>query len=346
MPKKPHFNILGVGNAIMDIVSQVDDQFLLDCGLAKGSMRLVDKNEIDEIYKQIKNPVKMSGGAAANTVFGVLKLGGSGTYIGTVGNDDFGDDFIKDMELAGIKTAIRRSGDKAAGGKTAGGKTAGGKTAGGTGRCLVLVTPDGQRTMLTHLGVAVDIDWSDIKQNIIRSADIVYIEGYVQDCPGGLETINQTINMVRDYRGKVAFSLSDPFCVERWRGEWQGLLRDMNILFGNEAEYLSLYATTDIDVVIKSLSNMELTAVITLSEKGSIIINGGKIHNIAPVPPANLCDSTGAGDLYAAGFLYALARGKNVVAAGRLGSMVASAILSQYGARPAHDLKFLADQII
>lgn len=320
------YDVIGIGNAIVDIIGRCDDDFLAQHDALKGNMRLVDAETVASIYGDMGPGVEISGGSAANTLVGVASFGGRAAFIGKVADDDFGKVFAHDIRAAGVDFASMPVGGKAP-----------------TSRCLILVTPDGERTMNTYLGISTDLDQGEVDPEAIRAAGIVYLEGYLFDQPEAKAAFRQAVEIARSAGRKVALTLSDGFCVDRHRGEFRDLIRDgVDILLANENEITSLYETDDFeDAAQRAGAETELAA-LTRSAKGSVIISKGQRIEIPVHPIERLVDSTGAGDLYAAGFLYGIATGKDLATAGRLGSIAAAEVISHVGARPETRLSDLA----
>lgn len=322
-----HYDVVAIGNAIVDIIGRCDDAFLGRVGAPKGHMSLVDTDRIAAIYGEMGPAIEISGGSAANTVVGVASFGGRGAFIGKVADDEFGRIFRHDIHAAGVTFKTPAA-------------TASGKA---TSRSLILVTPDGQRTMNTFLGISTDLDDGEVDPEIIKNSEIVYLEGYLFDRPEAKAAFRQALAIARGAGRRVALTLSDSFCVERHRAEFLELIRSgINILFANESEITSLYQTTTFDEAARLVAKDTQLAVLTRSEKGSVIVSGGETITIAPEPVKQVVDTTGAGDLYASGFLYGLARGMTLAEAGRLGSFAAAEIICHVGARPEVKLSHLA----
>ncbi|MFA5949150.1 MAG: adenosine kinase [Hyphomicrobium sp.] len=322
-----HYDVVAIGNAIVDIIGRCDDAFLDRCGAPKGHMQLVDTQTIASIYKKMGPAVEISGGSAANTVVGVASFGGRTAFIGKVAEDEFGRIFRHDIGAAGVsfKTpAVAIPGKE-------------------TSRSLILVTPDGQRTMNTFLGISTDLDHGEVDPEIIKSSELVYLEGYLFDRPEAKAAFRQALSVANKAGRRVALSLSDSFCVNRHRAEFLELIRSgIAILFANESEIAALYETASFDEAVGQAGKDTALAVLTRSEKGSVVVEKGKAIVVAPEPISNVVDTTGAGDLYAAGFLFGLARGLDLKTAGRLGSFAASEIICHIGARPEAKLSNLA----
>jgi sugar/nucleoside kinase (ribokinase family) len=320
------FDVVGIGNAIVDIIGRCDDAFLARHGAAKGSMRLVEADTVKALYGEMGPAVEISGGSAANTMVGVASFGGRAAFIGKVADDEFGRIFAHDIRAAGVSYETTR---KAGGAPTA--------------RSLILVTPDGERTMNTFLGVSPELDHGEVDPALIEGSAICYLEGYLFDRPAAKAAFRQAAGLAAKAGRKVALTLSDAFCVDRHRAEFLELIRSsVDILFANEAEITSLYETTRFDDAVSQARRDTAFAVLTRSAKGSLILTGDGEATVAARPVARVEDTTGAGDLYAAGFLYGLAQGLPVERAGALGSLAAAEIISHVGARPATSLATLA----
>jgi sugar/nucleoside kinase (ribokinase family) len=320
-------DVVGIGNAIVDIIGRCDEAFLARHGCAKGSMQLVDAAAVAKLYDDMGPTVEISGGSGANTMVGVASFGGRAGFIGKTADDQFGQIFGHDIRTAGVTftTPPAATGSEP------------------TGRCLVLVTPDGQRTMNTFLGVSPQLDGGEIDADLIASARIVYLEGYLFDRPQAKAAFRQAAGIAARAGRQVALSLSDAFCVDRHRPEFLELIRtSVDILFANEAEITSLYQTKSFDEAARHAQADTKLAALTRSEKGSVILGNGKSIAVAAAPVGKVVDTTGAGDLYAAGFLYGVATGHDLETAGRLGSLAAAEIISHIGARPEVALRELA----
>lgn len=319
-------DVVAIGNAIVDIIGRCDDAFLARHRQAKGSMQLVDAATVVSLYEAMGPGIEISGGSAANTMVGVASFGGKAGFIGKTADDAFGQIFSHDIRAAGVTFAT----PPAKGGDT-------------TGRCLVLVTPDGQRTMNTFLGVSPQLGGGEVDAALIASARIVYLEGYLFDRPEAKAAFRQAAEIAAKAGRQVALTLSDPFCVDRHRAEFLAFIKQsVDILFANEAEIASLYQTSAFDEAARKAAADTKLAALTRSEKGSVIIGGGKQIAVPAAPVAKVVDTTGAGDLFAAGFLFGVARGRDLETAGRLGSLAAAEIISHIGARPEVSLAELA----
>lgn len=320
--------VLGIGNAIVDVLSHATDDFLTAQALVKGSMRLIDEAEAVRLYGLMGPGLEISGGSAANTIAGIAALGVTAGYIGKVRDDQLGAVFAHDIRAAGVEYATDAATDGAA-----------------TARCLILVTPDGQRTMNTFLGASQGLSPSDIDAAQIARAEIIYLEGYLWDPPAAKEAFMAAIQIAHRQANKVAFTLSDSFCVGRYRDEFLALVPNhIDILFANEAEIKALTGTDDFDAAVAWARSACDIVAITRSEKGAVIVSGDETHVVPAEPGVQVVDTTGAGDLFAAGFLAGLAKGLPLEACGRMGVICAAEIISHMGARPEADLKALVAQ--
>lgn len=320
------FAVAAIGNAIVDIIGRCDDAFLAKHGAAKGSMRLVDAETVQTLYSEMGPAIEISGGSAANTMVGIASFGGKAAFIGKVAGDEFGRIFQHDIGAAGVAFDTAPVNGKAP-----------------TSRSLILVTPDGERTMNTFLGISTDLDHGEVDPATVAGAEVVYLEGYLFDQPQAKAAFRQAVTLANKAGRTVALTLSDGFCVDRHRAEFLDLIRSgVGILFANEAEITSLYETANFDEAARRAAADTKLAVLTRSAKGSLILSDGKAHTIPVDPVAEVVDTTGAGDLYAAGFLYGLTAGLDLATAGKLGSLAAAEIISHVGARPQTNLGELA----
>jgi len=319
-------DVVGIGNAIVDVIAHAAEPFLAAEGLAKGAMTLIDADRAEALYRKMGSAIESSGGSAGNTMAGIASLGGSGGYIGKVRDDLLGEVFRHDITAIGVRFDTPAA------------------TAGpGTARCLVMVTPDGQRTMATYLGACVDLGPEDIDEGLIGAAQVTYLEGYLFDPPRAQQAFRSAAAAAHRAGRQVALSLSDPFCVGRHREAFRELVEgDVDILFANEAEICSLYETDNFDAAAAAVRGHVAVAALTRSEKGSVVIAQGEAHTVPAAPVAPVVDTTGAGDLYASGFLYGLTRGLPSATCGALGSLCAAEIISHVGARPEKSLSGLA----
>lgn len=323
---KPDLDVVGIGNAIVDVLTQADDAFLLREGIAKGAMTLIDAARAEQLYAAMGPAVEVSGGSVANSIAGIASLGGKAGFIGRVNSDDLGRVFTHDIRALGVEYATVPA-------------TRGAPTA----RSLILVTPDAQRSMCTFLGASQDLGPEDIDPSLVARAGIVYLEGYLWDPPRAKDAFRKAIEIARRNGRKVAFSLSDPFCVDRYRHEFRTLIdtRAIDILFANEREIEALYEVSSFDDALQLARGKLPIAALTRSEKGSVVLANGEVHVIDAEPVPRVVDTTGAGDLYAAGFLYGLARGRDFKTCGRLGAVCAAEVISHMGPRPETSLKRL-----
>ncbi len=323
------FDVLGIGNAIVDIIARAEDDFLAGQNMPKGSMSLIDEPRAEAIYDAMGPAMEISGGSAANTIVGIASLGGAAAFIGKVKDDELGRAFAHDIRAAGVAFDTAPAADGPS-----------------TARCYVLVTPDGERTMNTYLGAAQDLHSNDIDEDAIAAARITYLEGYLWDPPHAKEAFLKAAKIAHNAKRRVALTLSDAFCVDRWRDEFLGLIRSgtVDILFANERELHSLYQTADFDTAVNALRQDAKLAVITRSEKGCLVVTREQTDAVHALPVDRVVDATGAGDLFAAGFLTGLARGSTNRDAARLGALAAAEVIQHMGARPEISLKTLAQE--
>jgi sugar/nucleoside kinase (ribokinase family) len=319
------YDVAALGNAIVDVIVPADDEFLLQHNIAKGVMTLIDEYRAEQLYHAFPQAQQIAGGSAANTMAGLASLGGRGLFLGKVKADPLGQSFAQSLETIGVhyRTEMATQGPASA-------------------CCLIVVTPDGHRSMNTYLGASREIAPSDIREPEIAAARVLYIEGYLWDTPQAKAAINKAIDAARRAQRKIAFTLSDPFCVARWRAEFRDLMDKIDILFANEDEAKALFETDDFDSVLQQLRQWRGTAALTRSEKGCVIVRGDEVHVVDAVPVKRVVDTTGAGDQFAAGFLYGITHGKDLAHAARLGALAAAEVISHYGARPEISLKGLA----
>jgi sugar/nucleoside kinase (ribokinase family) len=326
MTNRP-IDVLAIGNAIVDVIADSTDSFLKREGMAKGSMRLIDEAQAIRLYADMGPGREASGGSAANTVAGMAALGCRTRFVGQLADDQLGAIFSHDIQSLGVEfDTPARDG------------------IGSTGVCLILVTPDAQRTMNTHLGAAQRLSASAVDEAAIAASSIVYLEGYLWDPEEPREAMRKAIAVARSTATRIAFTLSDSFVVDRHRDDIDGLLRagEIDILFANEAEGMALTGEPDFDSAVAALAPRVPTAVITRSEKGAVAVRGEQRAHVPASPIDQLVDTTGAGDLFAAGFLAGEARSLGLDASLRLGAIAAAEVIQHYGARPEADLKALA----
>lgn len=324
-------DVLAIGNAIVDVIADADDAFLERHGLTKGAMRLIDEAEAEALYADMGPGRELSGGSAGNTAAGVAALGCRAAFIGQVASDALGDIYRHDVESMGIDFLVDPRGD-----------------VGATARSLILVTADAQRTMNTFLGAAQRLDRSAIDAAQICAAKILYLEGYLWDPEEPRAAMEAAIEIARSAGTKVAFTLSDAFVVERHRADFLRLIDEgkIDILFANEVEMLHLAGETDLEPALTSFAAKVPTLVVTRSEKGAIACCGDERAQVRAEPIERLVDTTGAGDLFAAGFLTGQALGRSLEDSLRLGAIAASEVIQHYGARPELDLAALAAPLL
>jgi sugar/nucleoside kinase (ribokinase family) len=320
-------DVLTIGNAIVDVLARVDEAFLEKNELVKASMRLIDEPEAHRLYELVGPSVIISGGSAANTAAGISSLGGRAAFIGKVRDDQLGEFFTHDIRATGVIF----EGQPATSGPA-------------TARSFILITPDGERTMNTYLGACTTLSPKDIDKIMVEEAAVTYLEGYLWDPPAAKDAFVKAAQLARKAGRKVALTLSDSFCVDRHRSSFRELIaRDIDILFANERELASLYGTRFFDEALQHVRKEVELAVLTRSEAGSIVTFKDEFHIIEAKKITKLVDATGAGDLYASGFLFGLTRGRPLAECARLGSLAAAEVISHLGARPQTSLKALAE---
>lgn len=322
------YSVVGVGNAIVDVLAQAEEDFLVDNGLVRGAMTLIDADQAEGLYQKMGPGRAVSGGSAANTIAGVASLGSRAAFIGKVADDLLGQVFRHDIRAAGVTyETAPMAGDAAL----------------PTARSLILVTPDGERTMNTFLGACVALGPEDIDPEIIAASQVTYLEGYLWDPPKAKEAFVKAAELAHAADRRVALSLSDPFCVERHRDSFRELVGGhVDILFANQAEALSLLEVETMDEVLEGLRGECEIAVVTQGAAGSVVLDGLSTYEISAIPPLRVVDVTGAGDLYAAGFLQGFCQGRHPADAARLGALLASEVIGHFGARPETNLKRFA----
>ena len=321
-------DVVGIGNAIVDVIAHADEPFIEAQGFAKGSMTLIDAERAESLYAAMGPAIESSGGSAGNTMAGIASLGGAGAYIGKVRDDQLGAVFRHDMSAIGVRyeTPAAASGPA-------------------TARCLIMVTPDGQRTMGTYLGACVELGPDEIDEALIASALVTYLEGYLFDPPQAQAAFRRAAAIAHAAGRDVALSLSDPFCVDRHRAAFRELIEgEVDILFANEAEICSLYETKDFVEAATAVRGQVAIAVLTRSEAGSVILTRRGVDRVRAARVERVVDTTGAGDLYAAGFLFGLTRRLPLPTCGKIGSLCAAEIISHVGARPEVALKGLVEK--
>lgn len=321
-------DVVGIGNAIVDVLVQADDAFLENHGLTKGTMALVDGDQADQLYASAGPGLETSGGSAANTMAGIAQLGGRAGFIGRVRNDQLGAIFAHDIRAVGARY-----------------ETPAASSGASTARCLILVTPDAQRTMCTYLGASVGLDPADLDLEMVAQAEVLYLEGYLWDSDGAKQAFIAAAEVARAHGGKVALSLSDAFCVQRHRESFQELVDGhVDVLFANEMEITALYKSNSFEEALDQVRGRCGLAALTRSELGSLVLCGDETITIPPYSLGPLVDTTGAGDLYAAGFLFGLTRGEGLERCGHLGSLCAGSVVTQLGPRPQASLPGLLAQ--
>jgi sugar/nucleoside kinase (ribokinase family) len=320
------FCVLCIGNAIVDVLARVEDAFLAKHGFIKGAMRLIDEATAEQLYADMGPAIEVSGGSAGNTAAGIASFGGRAAYFGKVKDDQLGDVFAHDMQAQGVTFSPQRA-----------------TTGPATARSFILVTPDGERTMNTYLGACVNLTTADIDADVVVGSQITYMEGYLWDRPEAKEAFELASRIAREAGRKTAITLSDAFCVDRHRDSFLSLIRkQIDIVFANESEICSLYETPDFEVAREAARADCEIAVLTRSERGCVILKGDETVSVPAHPVTKVVDATGAGDLFAAGFLYGLTSGRPVDQCGRLGALAASEVLQHLGARPETKLAELA----
>lgn len=318
------YDVIAIGNAIVDVLAAHPDDFLQANGIPKGSMRLISAAEAAELYGKMGPGREVSGGSAANSCAGIAALGGRAAFVGRVSNDQLGKVFAHDIRAGGVdfRTPPAESGPP-------------------TGQCLIIVSPDAQRTMSTYLGSCQEVDEPDVDEAMVRAAKVTYFEGYLWDPPAPIRAIRKAKAIAREAGRKVALTLSDVFCVEGHRAEFLEMMKGglVDIAFANENEAKSLFRTDSVEAAIEGLSEIVPLAVVTRSEKGAIVVNGSGRVEVPITPAQRVLDTTGAGDLFAAGFLTGYTQGRDLKACATMGTIAAAEIIEHYGARPEADLK-------
>lgn len=321
------FDVLAIGNAIVDILARAEDDLLVEIGVSKGMMRLIDAAEADRLYAMMGPAVEASGGSAGNTAAGVGSLGGRAAYIGKVATDDFGRIFGHDIRALGVHFGTAPLADGAP-----------------TARSMILITPDGERTMNTYLGACTALTEADIDPAVVSAAEITYLEGYLWDPPEAKKAFRKAAAIAHSAGRKVAITLSDSFCVDRWRGEFLDLMRTrtVDIVFANKEELRALYETSDLETAVAALRQDCELGVVTLSADGALATTKDDLVQIPAVPIETITDLTGAGDQFAAGFMVGHTRGLSLAEATRLGCLAAAEVIGHVGPRPAVSLRDLA----
>lgn len=317
------FDVLGIGNAIYDVLASVDDDFLVRERLVKGEMRLVDASRSRQIYDRIGPAVRASGGSAGNTVSGVAAMGGRAAFIGKVADDMVGDAYAHDMRGFGVHFDVPPLNGGAP-----------------TATSIILITPDGERTMNTYLGACQHLGPADVDPDLVASAAITYLEGYLWDPPAAKDAFRKAAQIAHAAGRQVALTLSDTFCVDRWRADFTGLMRTgtVNLLFANEHELKALYGSPSVDDAVAALQEDCPLAAVTLGAEGSLVVTRSEIIAVPAAPVDHVVDLTGAGDLYAGGFLYGLSHGRPLAECATLGGLAAAEVIGHVGARPQTSL--------
>jgi sugar/nucleoside kinase (ribokinase family) len=324
------FDVTAIGNAIVDVLAKADDALLAQHNLKKGAMSLIDAVDAERLYGIMGPGRESSGGSAANTAAFIAGLGGRAAYIGKVADDQLGDVFTHDIRAIGVTydTPPLKEGLS-------------------TARSLIFVTPDAQRTMQTFLGATSQLGPEDVNMDYVTSSKVLYLEGYLWDQPRAKAAMREAAVNAQAAGVKVSLTLSDAFCVDRYRAEFLELVQNhVDILFANESEILSLYQVNDFDAALQHVRGQCEIAALTRSEKGSVIVNGGELHVIDAVKGVTVVDTTGAGDAYAGGFLFGYTRGYDLATCGRLGGTMAAEVISHFGPRPEADLRTLAARVL
>jgi len=322
---EPRFDVVGIGNAIVDVLAHANDQFINENDLVKGTMSLVDEGAAETVYEKMGSGVECSGGSAANTIAALASLGASGAFIGKVKDDQLGKVFRHDITSLGINFDTTADVDGPS-----------------TARCMIHVTPDAQRTMQTFLGACVNLGPDDIDDAIIADARVTYLEGYLWDPEQAKQAFRKAAKAAQAAGRLVSLSLSDPFCVDRHRDDFLDLVKNhVNILFANEEEIMSLYQVEGFDAALQAVRADCDIAALTRSEKGSVVVRGNEVHIVDAEPIEQVVDTTGAGDAYAAGFLHGLTTDQPLDVCGRLGGICSAEVISHVGARPDVSLKKL-----
>lgn len=322
------FDVVGIGNALVDVIAPAEDRFLERHDLVKGAMTLIETERAVELYAALDRAVEMSGGSAANTVVGVASLGGRAAYIGKVNGDDLGDVFGHDMRAVGV-TFHRPPGDHGT----------------PTGRCVIVVTPDAERTMNTYLGVSSELCVDDLDESAIADSHVLYMEGYLFDRDRAKSAFRRAAEVAHDHGRMVSLTLSDSFCVDRHRDDFRALVQDrVDLLFGNHDELLSLYQLDSFDAAVSALRDECEFAAITVGAEGCVIVTPEALLRVPAEPVDRVIDTTGAGDLFAAGFLYGLTTGCDLEACGRYGAIAAAEVIGHVGPRPLVELRNLISE--
>ena len=319
--------VTGIGNAMLDIITQDSDEVYRDLGLVKATMNLIDADQLERFYDAMGPTIEMSGGSVANSIAGVAALGGTCGYMGKVANDDFGVRFTHDLRSMGVELDLAIAAPDE----------------GATGRCHVFITDDAQRTMATYLGASNQLRVDDIREDLISRSEITYVEGYLFDLPPAKEAIRKVVTFAHDHDSMVALSLSDMFCVDRHRRDFLELVTtDVDVLLANETEIISLFDVATLEHAFAALDELGILCVVTRGPRGADVVSLQGVVSVPAIEVEHVVDQNGAGDMFASGFLYGLALGADPVEAAELGSVCAGEIFTHLGARPESDLEELA----
>jgi Sugar kinases, ribokinase family len=323
------FDVLTIGNAIVDILARCDDSFLSENAITKGAMNLIDAERAELLYSKMGPAIEASGGSAGNTAAGLASLGGKAAYFGKVAEDQLGEIFQHDIRAQGVYYETKPQGDNPP-----------------TARSMIFVTPDGERSMNTYLGACVDLGPEHVEEDVVANAKVTYFEGYLWDPPRAKEAIREAARIAHAHGREVSMTLSDAFCVGRYRAEFLDLMRSgtVDIVFANKQEALSLYETDDFELALKKIAQDCKLAAVTMSEEGAVILRGDERLQVSAYPIEELVDTTGAGDLFAAGFLYGYTHGRSLEDCGKLGCLAAAIVIQQIGPRPQISLKDAAKE--
>lgn len=323
------YDVLCIGNAIVDIIATCDDDFLVENGIIKGAMNLIDTERAELLYSRMGPAIEASGGSAGNTAAGVASFGGRSAFFGKVSSDHLGRLYTHDIRAHGVAFDTRPLPGHPP-----------------TARSMIFVTPDGERSMNTYLGACVELGPEDVEPEKAAGAKVTYFEGYLWDPPRAKDAIRLTAKLAHEAGREVSMTLSDPFCVDRYRDEFLDLMRSgtVDIVFANEHELISLYQTASFEMALGAIRNDCRIAAVTRSEKGSVIVSGNETVFVDAIAIDKLVDTTGAGDLYAAGFLYGYTQGRDFESCGKLGSLAAGLVIQQVGPRPRENLRREAQQ--
>jgi sugar/nucleoside kinase (ribokinase family) len=318
VPARARYDVVGIGNALVDVIAHADDAFLAEHGLVKGAMTLIDTDRAGELYRALGSAVEMSGGSAANTMCGVASFGGQAAYIGKVSGDELGAVFGHDLNAVGVSFRPGAPAEDTP-----------------TGRCIIVVTADAQRTMNTYLGVSSLLCTDDLDEDTIADGAVLYMEGYLFDRDDAKKAFRRAASVAHEHGRKVSLTLSDSFCVDRHRDDFAALVReDVDLLFGNEDELCSMYQVGDLATAMATVRGECELAAITAGKDGSHVVTTNEVVSVPAEQVSRVLDTTGAGDLYAAGFLYGYSRARPLAECARLGSIAAAEVISHVGPRP------------